>query len=388
MILKYTKFYYFALPDNEKEIYKQLYFGFEKFEKQIMLKCKGVDIDRIGLIAQYVYNDVPSFFYVAPSMFSYRPIHGGFCYVPTYLYSEDEKALYEERIKSGLEAFSKKYITSSMTDYEKEKAIHDYLVTTVVYDHNAVSDPRKTVNEAFNILGALLKRRAVCWGISCAFKLMCDWCGIKAYVIFGSPAGKTEEEDPHAWNVVVLDGEYYHVDVTWDLKEKGDVSINYDYFNIDDKLMGLSHNWDRKFHPDCKALTHNYYYRHKLYVKTLDDIVDFVKQRVRAGDSFITFKFANKTLDARRIMDRLERGLVSAGREAMMRISPTTHNVYVELKGGDNGMRGVGDDRGVFDGAGLPNFNPPKATPVGGGGFQIGGIIDGVVDFFKGLFKG
>lgn len=382
MILKYSKFYYFALPDEEKEIYKQLYFGFEKFERQIRLKSGNVSIERIGLIAQYVYNDVPSFFYVAPSMFSYAPCKGGYFYIPKYLYTEGEKEMYEKRIKDGLEAFSKRYITDSMTDYEKEKAIHDYLVTTVVYDTSAVSDPTKTVNEAFNILGALLKRKAVCWGISCAFKLMCDWCGIKSYVIFGCPAGSTEEQDPHAWNVVVLDGDYYHVDVTWDLKNKGDVSINYDYFNIDDKLMGLSHAWDRSFHPGCKALTHNYYYKHKLYVKTIGEIASYIRGRIKAGDSFITFKFANANLDTDKMLREIQSGVAGAGCAASMRISPVTHNVYIELQRGP-GNKPSGDNRGVFDGTNLPKFNPPKADKKNN---LISDAVNGITDFFWNLF--
>lgn len=384
MILKYSKFYYFALPDEEKEVYKQLYFGFEKFERQIRLKSGNISIERIGLIAQYVYNDVPSFFYVAPSMFSYAPCKGGFFYIPKYLYTEAEKEMYEKRIKDGLEAFSKKYITASMTDYDKEKAIHDYLVTTVVYDNNAVSNPTKTVNEAFNILGALLKRTAVCWGISCAFKLMCDWCGIKSYVIFGCPAGSTEQQDPHAWNVVVLDGDYYHVDVTWDLKNKGDVSINYDYFNIDDKLMGLSHAWDRKFHPACKALAHNYYYKHKLYVKTVGEIAGYIRDRIKAGDDFITFKFANEQLDGDRILRQIESGVAIAGCPASMRISPVTHNVYVELRRTGKGNRTLGDGKGVFDGSNLPAFNPPKENNKKKTTFAD--VLGGVTEFFHELF--
>ena len=382
MILKYSKFYYFALPDEEKEIYKQLYFGFEKFEKQIKLTSGNVTIERIGLIAQYVYNDVPSFFYVAPSMFSYIPYRGGYMFMPRYLYTEQEKEMYEKRIKDGLEAFSKKYITDGMSDYEKEKAIHDYLVTTVVYDTNAVSDPTKTVNEAFNILGALLKRRAVCWGISCAFKLMCDWCGIKSYVIFGCPTGSTMEQDPHAWNVVVLDGEYYHVDATWDLKDKGDVSINYDYFNIDDKLMGLSHIWDRSFHPACKALTHNYYYKNKLYVKTVGEIAKYIEGRVKAGDSFITFKFANPKLENDKIAQQIQLGLAGVNCEVSMLISPVTHNVYVELKRG-RGNNPASDNRGVFDGTNLPKFNPPKADKKNN---LLGDMANNVAEFFWNLF--
>lgn len=47
----------------------------------------------------------------------------------------------------------------------------------------------------------------------------------------------------HAWNIVNIDGNYYHVDVTWDDPDESD-NINYDYFLISDEQMSTDHKWD------------------------------------------------------------------------------------------------------------------------------------------------
>ena len=126
-----------------------------------------------------------------------------------------------------------------MTEYQKEKVIHDYLVKTIVYDHEALNSANH-IDEAFNVLGPLLKKRAVCWGIACAFKLLCDYCQIKSFVVIGNTIPR-QGDAGHAWNMVKINEETFHVDVTWDIKEKGDISFCYDYFNLDDKLILANH---------------------------------------------------------------------------------------------------------------------------------------------------
>ena len=64
----------------------------------------------------------------------------------------------------------------------------------------------------------------------------------------------------HAWNKIKLDGEWYHVDVTWeDPIMNGDPENGYGYgnlrngyINITDSKMAKDHRWTAK-EPACKA---------------------------------------------------------------------------------------------------------------------------------------
>ena len=53
----------------------------------------------------------------------------------------------------------------------------------------------------------------VCEGYSKAFQYLCDESNIKCYTVSGKMAGGTGEGD-HMWNIVVIDGKSYLVDVT------------------------------------------------------------------------------------------------------------------------------------------------------------------------------
>ena len=66
----------------------------------------------------------------------------------------------------------------------------------------------------------LRKGKGVCEGYARLFKRMCDYAGIRCDVVAGyikdnpSEIGKMGTLD-HAWNGIILNGEYYYLDVTW-----------------------------------------------------------------------------------------------------------------------------------------------------------------------------
>ncbi len=66
----------------------------------------------------------------------------------------------------------------------------------------------------------------VCEGYSKAFQYLCDESNIKCYTVSGKMAGGTGEGD-HMWNIVVIDGKSYLVDVTnSDASSAGDPAFN------------------------------------------------------------------------------------------------------------------------------------------------------------------
>jgi len=93
-------------------------------------------------------------------------------------------------------------------DYEKIKAVHDYLVLRnryVAFEGGAYS--------------ALYKGRSSCSGYAFSFYAIMRELGIPVTMETGSS---------HAWNTVQLDGKWYNMDVTWD--DDGRDTVSYDYF--------------------------------------------------------------------------------------------------------------------------------------------------------------
>jgi transglutaminase/protease-like cytokinesis protein 3 len=137
-----------------------------------------------------------------------------------------------------------------MTDAEKLKAVHDYIVLNTRYDYeNFVKDT--IPEESYREYGVFFKGTAVCDGYARTLKMFLDILGIENYYVDGkawnflSPDGVG-----HAWNVVKIDGKYYQVDTTWDdpvPDRPGEVSYN--YLMVNDEFMRKSREWAKSQAP-------------------------------------------------------------------------------------------------------------------------------------------
>jgi len=136
---------------------------------------------------------------------------------------------------------------TSMSDLQKELALHQYVVQNTAYDY--VNYKNGTVpQDSSTAYGTLIKGKAVCQGYADTMKLLLNLAGIEASVITGTAGGEN-----HAWNMVKIDGEYYHLDATWDdpVPDAGD-KVSYTYFNLSDKQISKEeHIWESDNYPKC-----------------------------------------------------------------------------------------------------------------------------------------
>ncbi|MDR1641047.1 MAG: hypothetical protein LBT59_15255 [Clostridiales bacterium] len=142
--------------------------------------------------------------------------------------SQEEQAVYKEaqRVISSV-------TTPEMTYYEKEKAAHDYLVANTKYDMSA-----EVPEISHTPYGALINHVAVCNGYSDAFKVLMDIIGVPCDVVYGMARLPGAAAVAHSWNRVMLDGEYYLVDVTWDDPTPDRAGqVAYEYLNVTDEKM-------------------------------------------------------------------------------------------------------------------------------------------------------
>lgn len=332
MFAEYIKFYYRALSGDERAVYKTLYAAYAARENSVLIKVDKTkcDIKRIAYINECVYNDTPAFYFIDMSHYRWSETDEGYKFNIDFCYTIKEINEYDRKIEKGLDIFMQNYISDNMTDYEKELVIHNYLVSKITYDTYAANHdahPDERIHDAYNIIGALIKKKAVCWGIACAFKLLCDYCKIKCFVVIGG--AEQREFDGHAWNMVRIDNSNYHVDVTWDIRKSDDIRCCYDYLNLSDPIIKFNHDWDKTIYPKCNSSKYNYYCINKLYVKKLEDISSFVSRRVKLGNEYIAFKYVGDMPDDESIRVQLRKGV---NRTYSYLISRETHNIYVEVK--------------------------------------------------------
>ncbi|MBZ9684926.1 DUF5050 domain-containing protein [Clostridium estertheticum] len=133
---------------------------------------------------------------------------------------------------------------SNMSELEKELVIHEYVVKNTAYDYDNYI--KETVPEdSYTAYGTLIIGKAVCQGYADTMKLLLNLAGIEAQVVEGYA------KEPHAWNMVKIEGEYYHLDATWDdpIPDAGD-KVTYTYFNLsDDQISNKYHEWNKKNYP-------------------------------------------------------------------------------------------------------------------------------------------
>jgi transglutaminase-like putative cysteine protease len=147
-----------------------------------------------------------------------------------YRESLQETAEVDRQIKEVLG----RIVTPDMNAHQKVKAIHDWIVLRLAYDSGL---------ERYTAYEALKTGKAVCQGYSLLAYRMLSMAGIPARIV----EGKVESGD-HAWNLVQLDGAWYHIDATWD-DPVPDASgkVRYDYYLLTDDEMKRDHSWTRSY---------------------------------------------------------------------------------------------------------------------------------------------
>lgn len=96
------------------------------------------------------------------------------------------------------------------TDFEKVKAIYDWMGANIVYDWDGLAS-YVTKPLASSAYAALFNGTAVCQGYSVLFYRLCLEEGIDARVVQDVTGGGA----PHVWNIVQMDdGMYYYIDTT------------------------------------------------------------------------------------------------------------------------------------------------------------------------------
>jgi len=201
---------YDHLTKGEKEVYNRLgdtIGAYEPYMEESVAEFKAEVVDRVFFFS--FLADHPEYFYVRGNSNLYQNTGTGeelARFDIQYTNSVDE---YEARMAKidGIFAKIKKSLPKRATDFDRAKAVYDYLIENVAYDYdytgNSLKESETTASYAD---GALVDGKAVCSGYSRAFKMMMDR--------FGIPCMCVSNKD-HEWNIVRIEGNCYHIDVTW-----------------------------------------------------------------------------------------------------------------------------------------------------------------------------
>ena len=223
--------------------------GLEAMETAIDVSAYGVEAGALLEMAEDVIN--PEGY--ADTTFGYYGVTGFWCFEEAGQAARTLWVKYSgvdpdriQRNRDMTEAIRKavdQMVEPDMSDYETAKALHDYIVLNSAYGYPP--NLPQVVDGGYLIL---VRGMGVCTDYAMAYKNLMDAVGIPCEVVFGTAGG-----GGHAWNIIQIGGEWYHVDTTWDDPTPNrEGYVRYDYFLKSDAYMSRDHSGWEASH-DCTS---------------------------------------------------------------------------------------------------------------------------------------
>ncbi len=192
-----------------------------------------------------VINDTPMLYDVSGTVYISKINDNQYEIYPVYRVKKpDETNLFStsDSVENAIDDILAQ-VSDEMTDLEKILAVHDYMCTHYEYDYTY---SYYYANEFFKY------KRGVCNAYTLAFKYIMDRIGIECYSV-------TSEKMNHAWNIVCVDGNYYHIDVTWDEGSWDQFGrAKHPYFMLSDEAMSDSEHKHYGWSGSIKATDTKY----------------------------------------------------------------------------------------------------------------------------------
>ena len=167
---------------------------------------------------------------------------GRFSLIIEHIYTEEEIT----KINYIVDNKIKELIIDTMTNEEKVKIIHDYIIDNTTYDTLKTENIHDDTYKSNTAYGVLIQGYGICSGYSDAISIFLNKLNIKNYKI---------SNDTHIWNLVYINGVWSHLDATWDdpiskFNENRDTYflINYDELvSLDDN----THSFDKTIYREA-----------------------------------------------------------------------------------------------------------------------------------------
>ena len=166
-----------------------------------------------------------------------------------------------------------KSVQNADSDLEKALLLHDFVVRECDYDYQGAygGEDASLHPHMYDIYGTFVLGSAVCSGYASAYSVLLQKCGIESYVV-------TSDAMNHAWNLVEIDGHWYHIDTTWDdpvftngqtwrgltnTDTADEGFINHTYFMCSDaEIKALDHEgWDEVETADQSGAYEDYLFK-------------------------------------------------------------------------------------------------------------------------------
>ncbi len=262
---------YKALSPEEKELYDKVTDAVVDFREEVSFG-ETVPRDTIRKIYRLVYAQERKYFWLS-SLF-YAPGDEVSSLRLSYVYDREDAALKQAELDSAADEILAG-LPENASDFDAAVYFHDTIITGCTF-----SQSEDHVNSAY---GVLVSGYGQCEGYAAAMSFLCDKKGIPNYMVCGT----NERGETHAWNRVLIGGEWYNIDCTWDdpiLSRDDPDFIRHDYCLVrDEEIIGITHFPDELYDglPPCTSWTKNYFYGKDLVFDSAAEASKEIKEQIK-----------------------------------------------------------------------------------------------------------
>lgn len=281
-------YYFEQLGSTEKVLYAECYQILARQAEEILISTTDAEI--LPRVYQSIINDHPEFFYLNGYTYTQYTRNEEVQYITfsgRYTYDAGEVARRQKIIDAEVE----RRVGGLMgyDEYETVKRVYEDLILSTDYSMDSPDNQ--------NICSVFLDKKSVCNGYAKAAQYLLNDLGIPCIIVNGTTNG-----DSHAWNIVQIDGAYYHMDATWgdpsyyssaESEKEGAPNIDYSYLCVTDAEIRKNHYVDPQFMvPACTSAKDNYFVREGLYLDGYEEgkIQAIFEEAKAQGRNAVTLK--------------------------------------------------------------------------------------------------
>lgn len=280
----------------EQKTYKAFEDAFSNYEKTVTFDFK-VNAQQVEKVYEIYIDDHPEEFFLGAATYNTDSRNN----VANFTVKSEMMSLSKDKIAEIKNKAQQKAYDIILelfpngvykNEIETVRAVHDYLIDNVKYDTTYNAD------HSHDMYGSLINGTSVCEGYAEAFLYIMRLCGIECLLVNGTMSSVS-----HVWNMVKLENEWYHIDITSDdpILKNAEQVLRFEYFNLTDDEIKKTHIIEENVVDIPAAVVTKYnffkYYGLEYSDISVDVFVYSISFSMKNGYNTAYFKFTNNTPD-------------------------------------------------------------------------------------------
>ena len=237
-----TSYTYLA---NNSPAYTAIYTALKNSNSQIDVSGFSLTSDKAtDLYFQIIYEN-PDLFYVKTELkYSYNQFGKVQVIMPTYTISGDALKTAKQTYAAELAKIVNS-VNASWSDVEKVMYVNDYFAINFHYDNTL------TYADAYTLF---TRKTGVCQAYTLAFTAVMNELGMPVTYVISKAMN-------HTWNLVNVDGQWYHIDVTWnDPTSDMPGRVGHENFLLSDTAIQATGHHDWESGISCTSTKYDNYF--------------------------------------------------------------------------------------------------------------------------------